>query len=99
MFVCVCVLTGQGIGLILVGLVVRLTVSFIVVLGNRFRWSELAFVAIAWLPKATVQVRVGIGRKEGGKGQVRGLGLILSFWMEELAVFVCFSPLFSSFSP
>lgn len=49
--------TGQGIALILIGLVVRLSVSFTVVLGNHFRWAEMVFIAIAWLPKATVQVR------------------------------------------
>lgn len=47
---------GNGIGLILVGLTVRLAISYIVVLGNHFSWTEMGFVAIAWIPKATVQV-------------------------------------------
>ncbi len=47
---------GQAIGLILCGLVVRLVLSSVVVLGNGFSWLEICFVAIAWLPKATVQV-------------------------------------------
>ncbi len=47
---------GQAIGLILCGLVVRLVASCVVVLRNGFSWFEITFVAIAWLPKATVQV-------------------------------------------
>ena len=49
-------LTGQGIVLIVSGLVLRVVVSFLAVLGNGFNLKEMLFVAIAWLPKATVQV-------------------------------------------
>ena len=50
------VTTGRGISLIVAGLVMRVLVSFFVVLGNGFTFKEKLFVAIAWLPKATVQV-------------------------------------------
>ena len=39
-----------------VGLVARLIVSMIAVTGNDFTIKEKIFIAIAWLPKATVQV-------------------------------------------
>ena len=39
-----------------VGLVARLIVSMIAVTGNGFTIKEKVFIAIAWLPKATVQV-------------------------------------------
>lgn len=49
-------IAGQGIGLIVIGLSLRLVTSFVVVLGNGFSWLEMFFVSIAWIPKATVQV-------------------------------------------
>ena len=52
----ICILLGQGIVLIVVGLVLRVIVSFLVVLGNGFTIKEMLLVAVAWLPKATVQV-------------------------------------------
>ena len=51
---------GQGVGLIVTGLILRLSISFIVVLGNGFNWLEMCFVSVAWLPKATVQVCAGV---------------------------------------
>ena len=38
-------------------MVVRLIVTFIVVSGNKLSIKDKIFVAIAWSPKATVQVR------------------------------------------
>ena len=51
-------MSGQGILLICIGLVARLIVSVIAVTGNGFTIKEKIFIAIAWLPKATVQVMV-----------------------------------------
>lgn len=51
-----CVLLGQGVLLIMVGLTLRVAASFFVVLGNGFTLRERILIAIAWLPKATVQV-------------------------------------------
>lgn len=42
-----------------IGVAVRLTVSYTAVLGAGFTWHERLFVALAWLPKATVQAAVG----------------------------------------
>ena len=48
--------SGQGILLVCIGLVARLVVSVLVVTGNGFTVKEKIFIAISWLPKATVQV-------------------------------------------
>ena len=48
--------TGQAFLLLLCGLILRLLLAAIVVVRNGFNWKEKLFVAIAWLPKATVQV-------------------------------------------
>ena len=48
--------TGQGLLIIVIGLVVRLTVAFLAMFGNKFRWRTMVFIAISWIPKATVQV-------------------------------------------
>jgi hypothetical protein len=47
---------GQGLLIIVVGLVVRLTIAFLATFGNKFRWRTMIFIAISWIPKATVQV-------------------------------------------
>ena len=52
-----CFQTGKGILLILIGLIVRVVVALIVISGNRFSIKEKGFIAMAWLPKATVQVK------------------------------------------
>ena len=48
---------GQGILIIAVGLIVRSIVSFLASFGNKFRWLTMVFIAVSWIPKATVQVR------------------------------------------
>lgn len=45
-----------GLATLAVGLVFRLITSFLVVLGANLNIKERIFVALAWLPKATVQV-------------------------------------------
>ena len=47
---------GQGVVLIVVGLVLRTVASFLSSLGNKFSLKEMIFISIAWIPKATVQV-------------------------------------------
>lgn len=49
----------RGLLILLIGLVVRLTVSYLSVSGAGFSQPERRFVALAWLPKATVQAAVG----------------------------------------
>lgn len=47
---------GLGIAVLFIGLVARLLISFAVVNGAEFNLKEKIFIAVAWLPKATVQV-------------------------------------------
>jgi len=47
---------GLGLAVLAIGLVLRITVSFFVVMGLGLTARERLFVALAWLPKATVQV-------------------------------------------
>jgi len=47
---------GLGLAVLCIGLVLRLITSFFVVMGLGLSLGERLFVAIAWLPKATVQV-------------------------------------------
>uniref|UniRef100_A0A3Q2Y7Z5 Mitochondrial sodium/hydrogen exchanger 9B2-like n=1 Tax=Hippocampus comes TaxID=109280 RepID=A0A3Q2Y7Z5_HIPCM len=50
---------GLGVAVIAIGLVVRLATTFAVVHGAGFMLKEKFFIAIAWLPKATVQAAIG----------------------------------------
>ena len=45
-----------GLAVLGIGLVVRIITSFFVVMGLGLTIREQLFVALAWLPKATVQV-------------------------------------------
>lgn len=47
---------GWGFITLLVGLILRVGVSF-AIMGTNVDIKERVFVALAWLPKATVQVR------------------------------------------
>ncbi|XP_049949549.1 sodium/hydrogen exchanger 9B2-like [Schistocerca serialis cubense] len=60
----------RGMGVLFVGLLVRVCASCIATLGGALTLKEQLFVAIAWLPKATVQAALGpvaldIARKRG----------------------------------
>lgn len=48
---------GYGLLTLCVSLVFRMLTSFLVVMGGQLNLRERLFVALAWLPKATVQVR------------------------------------------
>lgn len=48
---------GQGLLVILGALVFRVFVCCVVLLGGKLNWKEILFVNLAWLPKATVQVK------------------------------------------
>ena len=50
--------TGKAIAVLIIGLVVRVAVTYLVVYGNNMTVKEKLFCTIAWLPKATVQVRI-----------------------------------------
>lgn len=48
--------SGQGLLIIFIGLTVRFIASFLSTFGNKFRWRTMIFIAVSWIPKATVQV-------------------------------------------
>ena len=50
---------GLGAASILLALVVRITFSVLAVMCLPLNWKERLFVAIVWLPKATVQAAIG----------------------------------------
>ncbi|KAL2079382.1 hypothetical protein ACEWY4_025126 [Coilia grayii] len=61
---------GLGVAALLVGLVVRLCVTYIAVTFAGFTLKEKIFISLAWMPKATVQAAIGstaldLAREEG----------------------------------
>ena len=50
--------TGQGFVTLAIGLTLRVLVTYLVTFGNNLKLKERLFICIAWLPKATVQVRL-----------------------------------------
>lgn len=50
---------GYGLLTLFVSLVFRMLTSFLVVMGGQLNLRERLFVALAWLPKATVQAAIG----------------------------------------
>lgn len=52
-------MVGYGLIAVIVGLIFRMITSFLVVMGGDLNIKERLFVALAWLPKATVQVCSG----------------------------------------
>ncbi|CAL8241330.1 unnamed protein product [Merluccius merluccius] len=70
---------GLGIACIFLGLVLRLLVTYLLVHWAGFNLREKLFIAVAWLPKATVQAAIGSKAldmaREGGDEQLIGYGL------------------------
>ncbi|KAI1883581.1 hypothetical protein AGOR_G00233050 [Albula goreensis] len=50
---------GLGLAALAVGLVVRVLFTYVMVLFAGFTLKEKVFIALAWLPKATVQAAIG----------------------------------------
>ena len=50
---------GYGLAVLAIGLTIRIIVSYLAVLGGDLSMKERIFVALAWLPKATVQAALG----------------------------------------
>ena len=50
--------TGYGLAVLAIGLVFRSIAAYLIVFGLKLTFREKLFIAIVWLPKATVQVRV-----------------------------------------
>ncbi|XP_035987068.1 sodium/hydrogen exchanger 9B2 isoform X2 [Fundulus heteroclitus] len=67
---------GLGMACILIGLVIRLLVTFLLVHLGGFTLKEKLFIAVAWLPKATVQAAIGskaldMAREEGDETLIK----------------------------
>jgi NhaP-type Na+/H+ or K+/H+ antiporter len=62
----------MGLATLAVGLLVRLTVTYLVVAGQGFTVKERIFIALAWLPKATVQAAIGSIAYETAKEEKLG---------------------------
>uniref|UniRef100_A0A3P9DTE2 Sodium/hydrogen exchanger 9B2-like n=1 Tax=Maylandia zebra TaxID=106582 RepID=A0A3P9DTE2_9CICH len=67
---------GLGMACILIGLVIRLLVTFLLVNYGGFNLKEKLFLSVAWLPKATVQAAIGskaldMARKEGDEALIK----------------------------
>jgi len=52
-------LVGRGMATLAIGLVLRILVTYSVVFGNKLNVKEKVFIALSWLPKATVQAAIG----------------------------------------
>ncbi|KAL5105115.1 Sodium/hydrogen exchanger 9B2 [Taenia crassiceps] len=50
---------GRGIASILISLSFRMGASILAVTPSPLKWKERIFVAVAWIPKATVQAAIG----------------------------------------
>ncbi|XP_053112191.1 sodium/hydrogen exchanger 9B2-like [Hemicordylus capensis] len=50
---------GLCLGTVGLSLIIRITVTFLLVTHTGFNFKEKVFVALAWIPKATVQAAVG----------------------------------------
>jgi len=50
---------GGGIGVLVCGIIIRILVSYLAVMGGALTHRERLFVCLAWLPKATVQAAIG----------------------------------------
>lgn len=59
-----CLCSGLGLGCISIGLVIRVLVTFLLVHFGGFNLKEKVFIAVAWLPKATVQVRMCVPQQQ-----------------------------------
>ncbi|XP_026019250.1 sodium/hydrogen exchanger 9B2-like isoform X1 [Astatotilapia calliptera] len=67
---------GLGMACILIGLVIRLLVTFLLVHYGGFSLKEKLFISVAWLPKATVQAAIGskaldMAREEGDEALIK----------------------------
>jgi len=52
-------LIGKAMAVLAIGLILRCTATYIMVLGNGYNVKEKLFCVVTWLPKATVQAAVG----------------------------------------
>uniref|UniRef100_A0A3B3WMC9 Cation/H+ exchanger transmembrane domain-containing protein n=1 Tax=Poecilia mexicana TaxID=48701 RepID=A0A3B3WMC9_9TELE len=67
---------GLGISSMLIAVVIRVLFTFVCVLHAGFNLKEKVFIALAWMPKATVQAAIGstaldMARAKGNKEQIK----------------------------
>uniref|UniRef100_A0A3Q3WII0 Cation/H+ exchanger transmembrane domain-containing protein n=1 Tax=Mola mola TaxID=94237 RepID=A0A3Q3WII0_MOLML len=73
---------GFGLACVCIGLVIRVLVTFLLVHFGGFNLKEKLFIAVAWLPKATVQAAIGskaldMAREEGDETLIKfGLNVL-----------------------
>jgi len=85
-------LLAKGIGVILIGAVIRAIAVSIAVQGNKLNFKEVIFVMIAWLPKATVQAAIGSAALDqamrGGTDEEQDYGrIVLTVAVLDIMVF------------
>jgi len=50
---------GYGAVVMLISLIVRIATTFFAVMTPKFTWRDRLFLALSWIPKATVQAALG----------------------------------------
>jgi len=77
---------GLGILVLAIGMTLRIITTFFVVMGGDLSLKERFFVALAWLPKATVQAAIGplaldqagkLGLDDPNREEYKQLGLVV----------------------
>ncbi|CAI5669728.1 unnamed protein product [Oreochromis niloticus] len=77
---------GLGMACILIGVVIRLLVTFLLVHYGGFNLKEKLFISVAWLPKATVQA--AIGSKALDMAREKGDEALIKFGLDVLTLAV-----------
>ena len=70
---------GYGAVVMLISLIVRIATTFFAVMTPKFTWRDRLFLALSWIPKATVQVLLG-GVKSRKKASFAELSTALSYF-------------------
>ncbi|XP_026159173.1 sodium/hydrogen exchanger 9B2 [Mastacembelus armatus] len=77
---------GLGIASLLIALLVRVLFTFVCVLRAGFNMREKVFIALAWMPKATVQAAIGSTALD--MARIKGDKQLLKYGMDVLTVAV-----------
>uniref|UniRef100_A0AAQ5YQ95 Cation/H+ exchanger transmembrane domain-containing protein n=1 Tax=Amphiprion ocellaris TaxID=80972 RepID=A0AAQ5YQ95_AMPOC len=78
---------GLGIASLLIALLVRVLFTFVCVLCAGFNMKEKVFIALAWMPKATVQAAIGSTALDMARGK-EGQQELQKYGMDVLTVAV-----------
>ncbi|XP_029106005.1 sodium/hydrogen exchanger 9B2-like [Scleropages formosus] len=77
---------GLGLAVLGIGLLVRVLITFTMVLFAGFNFKEKVFIALAWIPKATVQAAIGSTALDMARRQ--GDAVLEKYGMDVLTVAV-----------